>query len=95
MAKEKIAKVKKEMRQFSEVKTTTNEYVQYFKKYETINEVNRDLLLDLVDKVLVENLDKSNVKNGKQVKKVRVDFNFADEAKALQLFLDENALVGF
>lgn len=91
--KDKLAKVKKEMRQFKEVKTTTNQYIENFKQYETIDEVYRDLLINLIDKIFVENLDKANTPMNKQVKKVRVVFNFADEAHALRMFLEENKLV--
>jgi DNA invertase Pin-like site-specific DNA recombinase len=89
-AKDKIAKIKIEMRQFKKVQTVTDDYAERFKKYETVTEITRELLVDLVDRITV---DKSEfIENGKkkQRKHVKVIFKFADEHKALTSFISEN-----
>jgi len=89
--REKIGKIRLEMKQFKKVQLSTNEYVENFKKFETVNEINRELLVDLVDKIFVENAGTNE--KGKKIKKVTVVFNFEDEAKALTGFVEENKFV--
>ncbi|MCL2217204.1 MAG: recombinase family protein [Defluviitaleaceae bacterium] len=82
-AKDRIAKIQIEIRQFKKVQTTTDSYADRFKKYETVSEVTRELLVDLVDKILVDKEDNPNGNRLKQRKYVKVIFKFADEHKAL------------
>ena len=89
-AKDRIAKVQIEIRQFKKVQTVTDSYADCFKKYETVSKITRELLVDLVDKILVDKEDNPDGNRLKQRKHVKVIFKFADEHKALLSFLDEN-----
>ena len=93
--REKIANIKKEMRQYKNVTTTKGDFLELFKKYETVTEVDRELLVELVDKIFIENIDNMPRLKNKTVKKVTVVFNFQDECAALQNFIEENKLVNF
>jgi hypothetical protein len=77
--KDKITKVKKEMRQAKEVKERTGDYLERFKKYETVTEVDIELLMELVDKIFIENISDIPRKRNMTAKKVTVVFNFQDE----------------
>jgi predicted DNA-binding protein (UPF0251 family) len=89
-AKEKIAKILIEMRQFKKVQTVTDDYADRFKKYETVDEITRELLVDLVDKIFVDKAENPNGSRKQQPKYVKVVFKFADEHKALTAFISEN-----
>jgi predicted nucleic acid-binding Zn-ribbon protein len=93
--KDKIAKVKKEIRQYKDVTERTTDYLDHFKKYETVTEVDRELLVELVDKIFIENVSDIPRKQNKTVKKVTVVFNFQDEFVVLEQFIKENKLVAF
>ena len=93
--KGKIAKVKKEMRQLKNVKEKAGDYLERFKKYETVTEVDRELLIELVDKIFVETISDIPRKCNMTAKKVTVVFNFQDECLALERFVEENKLVSF
>lgn len=93
--KAKIAKVNKEIRNYTDVPKRTNDYIGYFKKYETVTEVDRELLVELIDKILIENVSDAPRKKNMTVKKVTVIFNFQDEFKALGRFIEENRLINF
>ena len=54
--KDKIAKVRKEIRQYKDVTERTSDYLEHFKKYETVTEVDLDLLVELIDKIFIENV---------------------------------------
>jgi len=45
-AKDKIAKIQIEMRQFKKVQTVTDSYADRFKKYETVGEVTREQIAE-------------------------------------------------
>jgi hypothetical protein len=90
-----ISKIKKEAGEYKGVQTTAGGFLEAFKKYETVTEVDRELLVALVDKILIENIDDIPRKNNMTAKKVTVVFNFQDEIKALELFVNENKLVNF
>ena len=92
--KDNIAKTKREVAQFKDVTKKTSDYLELFKKYETVIEVNRELLISLVDKILVENINEVPPKRNKP-KKIRVVFKFQDEFRALEQFIGENKLVSF
>jgi len=101
-AKDRIAKIQIEMRQFKKVQTTTDDYADRFKKYETVSEITRELLVDLVDKITVDKSPSPDGNRKKQPKHIKVVFKFADEHKALTSFISENMqqfeepkLVGF
>ena len=65
-AKDKIAKIQIEMRQFKKVQAVTDDYTDHFKKYETVNEITRELLVDLVDKVYIDRAESlENPENNK------------------------------
>jgi hypothetical protein len=89
-AKGKIAKIQIEIRQFKKVQTVTNDYAEHFKKYETVNEITRELLVDLVDKIFVDKTENPLDNRKRQSKHVKVIFKFADEHKALTAFISEN-----
>ncbi|MCL2619501.1 MAG: recombinase family protein [Defluviitaleaceae bacterium] len=93
--KDKMAKVRKEMQQYKDVTERTTDYLEYFKKYETVTEVDRELLVALIDRILIENVNDAPRRHNMTVKKVTVVFNFQDEFKALEQFIEENALVSF
>jgi len=93
--KDKIAKVRKEIRKYKDVTERTGDYLEHFKKYETVTEVDRKLLVELVDKIFIENVTDMPRKQNMTVKKVTVVFNFQDEFLALQHFIEENKLVNF
>ena len=93
--KEKIAKVQKEIRQYKDVKETTSGYFETFKKYETVTEVDRELLVALVDKIFVENLYDLPRRHNLRPKKVTIVFKFQDEYSMLERFIAENKLVNF
>ena len=90
-AKDRIAKIQIEMRQFKKVQTATDDYAERFKKYETVNEITRELLVDLVDRVSVDKTMNPNVSRRQQTRYIKVVFKFADEHKALTTFIHENA----
>jgi DNA invertase Pin-like site-specific DNA recombinase len=90
-----IANVKKEACHFRGAANTTGGFIDAFKKYETVTEVDRELLVELVDKVFIENINDIPRKHNKTAKKVTVVFNFADEFKALEQFIEENKLIAF
>jgi DNA invertase Pin-like site-specific DNA recombinase len=90
-AKEKIAKIQIEMRQFKKVQTVTDDYAEHFKKHENISEITREILVDLVDKIFIDKIESPDGNRKKQRKHVKVIFKFADEHKALLSFLKENA----
>ncbi|MCL1878406.1 MAG: recombinase family protein [Defluviitaleaceae bacterium] len=89
--KDKIAKIQIEMRQFKKVQTTTDDYAERFKKYETVSEITRELLVDLVDKITVDKTVNPNGNRQQQPRHIKVSFKFADEHKALMQFITENA----
>ncbi|MCL2617730.1 MAG: recombinase family protein [Defluviitaleaceae bacterium] len=91
----KIDAVKKEARQSKQVKQNTTNYLNLFKKHENIHEVDRELLVALVDKILIENINDVPRLSNKSTKKVTVVFNFQDEYTALFRFINENKLVDF
>ena len=88
--KDKIAKIQIEMRQFKKVQTATDTYAERFKKYETVNEVTRELLIDLVDRIVLDKGVNPNGNREQQPRYVKVAFKFADEHKALTAFISEN-----
>jgi len=101
-AKDKIAKIQIEMRQFKKVQTVTDSYADRFKKYETVGEVTRELLVDLVDRISVDKSEAVDGNRKRQRKHIKVVFKFADEHKALMSFIAENSqqfekpkLIGF
>jgi len=101
-AKDKLAKIQIEMRQFAKVQTVTDDYAERFKKYETVNEITRELLVDLVDRIIIDKTESPNGNRKQQRKHIKVIFKFADEHKALMSFISENTerfaehkLVGF
>jgi len=89
-ARDRIAKIQIEMRQFKKVQTTTDDYAERFKKYETVTEITRELLVDLVDKIFVDKGVNPNGNRKQQPKHIKVVFKFADEHKALTAFITEN-----
>ncbi len=89
-AKDKIAKIKIEMRQFKKVQAVTDDYAERFKKYETVSEITRELLVDLVDRIIIDKSEYFENGKKKQRKHVKVIFKFADEHKALTSFINEN-----
>ena len=89
-AKDRIAKIQVEMRQFKKVQTATDDYAERFKKYETVNEITRELLVDLVDRITVDKSLNPNGNRKQQPKHIKVVFKFADEHKALTAFINEN-----
>ncbi|MDR2166462.1 MAG: DUF4368 domain-containing protein, partial [Clostridiales bacterium] len=89
-AKDRIAKIQIEMRQFKKVQTVTDDYAERFKKYETVSEITRELLVDLVDRIIIDKEDSPCGNRLKQRKIVKVIFKFADEHKALTSFITEN-----
>ena len=62
-----------------------------FKKYETVTEITRELLVDLVDRIIVDKEASPDGNHMKQRKHIKVIFKFADEHKALTSFISENA----
>jgi len=92
---DQITKLKKQIRRYKEVPDKTNNYLDIFKKYENVNEVSRELLVELVDKILIENINDVPRRHNMTAKKVTVVFNFQDEYKALEQFINENKLVSF
>ena len=93
-AKDKIAKIQVEMRQFKKVQATTDDYAERFKKYETVTEITRELLVDLVDRIFIDKVDSPCGNRLKQRKHIKVVFKFADEHKALTSFISENVQQG-
>jgi hypothetical protein len=89
-AKDKIAKIQIEIRQFKKVQSVTNDYAERFKKYETVSIITRELLVDLVDKIVVDKIENPNGNRKQQPKYIKVIFKFADEHKALLSFINEN-----
>ena len=51
--------------------------------------------MELIDKILIENVSDAPRKKNMTVKKVTVVFNFQDEFTALTQFIEENKLVNF
>jgi hypothetical protein len=78
------------MRQFKKVQSATNDYAERFKKYETVTEITRELLVDLVDKITVDKIENPNGNRQQQPKHIKVIFKFADEHQALLSFISEN-----
>ncbi|MDR1754234.1 MAG: DUF4368 domain-containing protein [Eubacterium sp.] len=68
----------------------TNDYAERFKKYETVSIITRELLVDLVDKIVVDKIKNPNGNRKQQPKHIKVIFKFADEHKALLSFINEN-----
>jgi len=91
----KISKIKKEARHYNGVKDSTSGFLDVFKKFETVTEVDRELLVELVDKIFIENISDIPRKKNMTAKKVTVVFNFQDEYMALERFVEENKLVNF
>ena len=89
-AKDKIAKIRVEMRQFKKVQTVTDSYAEHFKKYETVDGITRELLVDLVDRISVDKTVNPHGNRKQQPKHIKVVFKFADEHKALITFIAEN-----
>ena len=89
-AKDRIAKIKIEIRQFKQIQSTTDDYAERFKKYETVSEITRELLVDLVDRILIDKTDSPCGNHKKQRKHIKVAFKFADQHKALVSFISEN-----
>ena len=89
-AKDRVAKIQIEMRQFKKVQTVTDDYAERFKKYEIVSEITRELLVDLVDRILVDKVDSADGNRKKQRKYIKVVFKFADEHRALTSFIAEN-----
>jgi len=92
---DKISKVKKEIMQYKDVTVRTNDYLEHFKKYETVTDIDRELLVELVDKIFIENISDIPHRQNMTAKKVTIVFNFQDELKALEQFVEENKLVNF
>jgi len=91
-AKDKIAKIQIEIRQFKKVQTSTDDYAERFKKYETVTEITRELIVDLIDKITVDKTVNPMGNRNQQPKHIKVIFKFADEHKALTAFITENML---
>ena len=91
----KIKKLKKEMRQQKDEKDVTGNFLERFKKYETVTEIDRELLVELVDKIFIENMNVTPESGSNKVKKVMVVFKFEDEYNMLEQFINENTLVNF
>jgi len=89
-AKDKIAKIQIEMRQFKKVQAVTDDYADRFKKYETVDEITRELLVDLIDRITVDKLVNPNGNRQQQPRHIKVVFKFADEHTALTSFILEN-----
>ena len=89
--KDKIAKIQIEIRQFKKVQTVTDDYAERFKKYETVTEITRELLVDLIDRVYIDKSENPNASRKNQPKHIKVIFKFADEHKALMAFISENS----
>ena len=66
---------------FAESKITEDDYAEHFKKYETITEITRDLLIDLIDKIFIYKIDSPCGNTSKQHKHIKVLFKFANEHK--------------
>jgi len=90
-----IAKAEKEARQYKQVGNKGSDCIELFKKYETVTEVSRELLVALVDKILVENIREEARHRNYIPKKVTIVFNFTDEHEALMRFVEENKLINF
>jgi uncharacterized protein YqgQ len=88
--KDKIAKIQIEIRQFKKVQTVTDGYAERFKKYETVSEITRELLVDLIDRITIDKVFNPNGNRQQQPKRIKVIFKFADEHKALTAFINEN-----
>ena len=78
------------MRQFKKVQTATDDYADRFRKYETVSEITRELLVDLIDRITIDKGFNPNGNREQQPKYVKVAFKFADEHKALTSFITEN-----
>ena len=89
--KDKIKEIKIEIWQFKKVQTDTDNYAQRFMKYETVKEITRELLVDLIDRITVDKCSDPGENRKRQTKYVKVIFKFADEYKALTAFISENA----
>jgi Arc/MetJ-type ribon-helix-helix transcriptional regulator len=89
-AKDRIAKIQIEMRQFKKVQTATDDYADRFKKYETVSEITRELLVDLVDRIVVDKTFNPNGNRQQHPRHIKIIFKFADEHKALTAFITEN-----
>ena len=79
------------MRHFKKVQTVTYDYAERFKKRETVSEITRELLVDLIDRVYIDKSENPSASGKKQRKHVKVVFKFADEHKALMAFIKKNA----
>lgn len=64
-------------------------YVETFKKHENVTEVSRELLVELVDKVLVQNRE-GDTRTTYRRKDIKVVFDFRDEFELLQQFNESN-----
>ena len=92
---DKMAKLQREMRQCKDANVVTNDFLERFKKYETVTEIDRELLVELVDKIFIENVGAGPTNSRKKAKKVTVVFKFEDEFQILKQFIDGNKLVNF
>jgi len=89
----KIAKAEKEVKKLENTQTDTSDleqYVERFKKHEHITSIDRELLLELVDKVLVKNKP-GDYPRSKRPKEMTVVFDFQDQFELLQKFSEENS----
>jgi hypothetical protein len=75
--KDKIAKIQIEMRQFKKVQTATDNYADRFKKYETVSEITRELLVDLIDTITIDKGHNPNGSRKQQPKYVKVVFCYS------------------
>ena len=73
------------------MQTATDDYADRFRKYETVSEITRELLVDLIDRITIDKGFNPNGNREQQPKYVKVAFKFADEHKALMAFISENA----
>ena len=71
-------RAKSKILNFAESKITEDDYAEHFKKYETITEVTRELLIDLIDKIFIDKIDSPCGNISKQHKHIRVLFKFAN-----------------
>jgi len=77
-ARDRIAKIQIEIRQFKKLQTSTDDYADRFKQYETVSDITRELLVDLIDRVYVDKTVNPNGNRQQQSKHIKVVFKFAD-----------------
>lgn len=88
-----IVKQKKEMEniKYDNLKYDTEKtdyFFELFRSYKDISTIDRTVLVDLIDKILVENSGQRCRYNSRP-KKITVFLNFTDEIKMLQEFIEE------